>query len=140
MVRQVWLWDAHTSLVYETASVNSAFPAKRLAIVAQEEGIGSAVRSITKQINEAIGGGLPYPFAARLKTWPGGSLCIGWKPGVDGEAVSSAIRRPLGRGVGLYYGNSEIAPTGDLHGWSEGALEALEKNVDEMVAMNGGGG
>ena len=34
---------------------------------------------------------------------------------------------------------AEIAPTGDLHGWSEGALEALEKNVDEMVAMNGGG-
>ena len=116
MVRQVWLWDAHTILIYQTAPVDSSFPAKQIAIVAQTEGIGSAVRSITNQINEAIGGGLPYPFAARLKTWPAGSLCIGWKPGVDGDAVSSAMRRPLGRGVGLYYGNSEIAPTGDFHG------------------------
>lgn len=135
MVRQVWLWDSHTILLYNLAAVDSDFPAKQIAITAQTKGIGEAVKAITNQLNAAIGGGLPYPFAARLKTWSAGSLC-GWKAGVDGNAVSYAMRRPLGRSIGLYYGNSEIAPTGDFQGWTEGALEALEYNVDEMVASN----
>ena len=34
----------------------------------------------------------------------------------------------------------DLTPFRRPAGWSEGALECLEKNVDEMVAMNGGGG
>ena len=91
------------------------------------------VRIILTQLREGTGKNLPDPSAARLKTWAAGSLLIDspleepqW------ERVSDAMRRPLGRGIGLYYGNSEMSSNLEMHGWVEGALDVLEKNVEEM--------
>ena len=134
MVRQVWLWDANSILLYQLAPMsNMSLPAHQIAKFANERGMGETVRIILTQLREGTGKNLPDPSAARLKTWAAGSLLIDspleepqW------ERVSDAMRRPLGRGIGLYYGNSEMSSNLEMHGWVEGALDVLEKNVEEM--------
>ena len=134
MVRQVWLWDADSILLYQTAAMSDmSFPAHQIAKFATERGMGETVRVILSQLREGTGKNLPDPSSARLKTWEAGSLLIDTpldQP--QWERVSDAMRRPLGRGIGLYYGNSEMSASIQMHGWAEGALEVLEKNVEEM--------
>merc|ERR1711981_437007 len=57
-----------------------------------------------------------------------------------GEAIDAHVdklTRPLGPGVPLFYGNSEVSKDGDNHGWVEGALELVEENMPELVLKLG---
>ena len=60
-----------------------------------------------------------------------------WKSGVDSSATDKfveTISRPLGSGVPLYYGNSELSKNGNNHGWVEGALEEVEAALAGLTA------
>lgn len=134
MVRQVWLWDKDSILLYQVAPMSDeSLPAHQIAKYANKRGMGETVRVLLTQLREGTGKDIPDPSAARLKTWAAGSLLLDTPlTNPQWERVSDAMRRPLGRGIGLYYGNSEMSSSVELHGWIEGTLEVLEKNVKEM--------
>ena len=112
---------------------DESLPAHQIAKYANKRGMGETVRVLLTQLREGTGKDIPDPSAARLKTWAAGSLLLDTPlTNPQWERVSDAMRRPLGRGIGLYYGNSEMSSSVELHGWIEGTLEVLEKNVEEM--------
>jgi hypothetical protein len=143
VMRQVWLWDANTILVYETApyeNLNEAvsFPSNRLVKMSREEGMDAMVKTCFDEIRSTTGlSDLKDPDWARLKVWPFSTLMPGWNataPETGLDKFVDKISRPLGDGVPLYYGNSEAARNGDNHGWVEGALEQAERALVGLTA------
>ena len=62
---------------------------------------------------------------------------INWKIGSDFDAFSDSFRRPFGEEVNVWYGNSEMAKDGALHGWAEGALAMANVSLPEITeALN----
>eukprot|EP00927_Polykrikos_kofoidii_P029124 TRINITY_DN2522_c0_g2_i5.p1 TRINITY_DN2522_c0_g2~~TRINITY_DN2522_c0_g2_i5.p1 ORF type:complete len:786 (+),score=102.74 TRINITY_DN2522_c0_g2_i5:78-2435(+) len=141
LMRQIWLWDAHTIMLYGIAPHGTPFPSNRIAAMAREQGMDAMVEECIAQLRTAVGlPDLKDPDWARLKTWPHGSLVPGWKVGVaqaDIDAFVDAISRPLGKGVPLFYGNSEMAKNGNNHGWVEGAFEMVEAALPELTRQLG---
>ena len=138
---QVWFWNPHTIMIYEVAPYNTSFPANNLAEMARTEGMDAMVEKCIQQIRDATGlADLKDPDWARLKTWPHASILAGWKSGVNQDTTDGFVdkmSRPLGPGVPLFYGNSEVAKDGNNHGWVEGALELVEQNMPELVRQLG---
>ena len=69
--------------------------------------------------------------------WPWGNLMDGWnakatEPGLDNFV--NKLSRPLGDGVPVYYGNSEVSRNGNNHAWVEGALEQAERALVGLTA------
>ena len=93
--------------------------------MAREQGMDTMVKTVMKQIRDAVEiEDLQDPDWARLKLWPGGSL-ISWNGGATGDDLDDfvdKISRPLGAAMPVFYGNSEVCRNGSLHGWAEGAL------------------
>ena len=146
VMRQVWLWDANTILIYETAPYEDLtaavrFPSNRLVKMSREEGMDAMVKECFKQIRNTTGlSDLKDPDWARLKVWPFSTLLPGWNAtatDTDTNNFVEKISRPLGDGVPLYYGNSEVAKNGDNHGWVEGALEQVELALTDLTAELG---
>ena len=150
LVRQVWLWDAQTIMIYETAPYEAEFdlpnyvpkyPSNRIAKMARTEGMDAMVKQCFDEIRK--GTNLPHlkdPDWARLKVWPWGSLMDGWKATANDSETDNFvdhISRPLGDGVPLYYGNSEAARDGNNHGWVEGALEQAEEALAGLTVELG---
>ena len=129
LVRQVWLWDANTILLYNLAPPENLtetvkFSSNRIVKMSREEGMDAMVKKCFAEIRNATK--LPHlkdPDWARLKVWPWGTLMPDWKSGVNTSATDNFvdhISRPLGDGVPLYYGNSELSKNGNNHGgWRE---------------------
>jgi len=140
LVRQVWLWDPHTIMIYEIAPHNIKYPANNLAELARQQGMDAMVEHCFKQIREAVKKDIPDPDWARMKTWQHGSIIPGWKSGksqIDIDAFVDKVSRPMGPDVPLFYGNSEMSRDGDNHGWAEGALEMVEEALPELTKMLG---
>ena len=126
VMRQVWLWDANTILIYETAPYENltgpvTYPSNRLVKMSREEGMDAMVKECFKQIRNTTGlKDLKDPDWARLKVWPWGTLMPNWNAtatDTDTNNFVDKISRPLGDGVPLYYGNSEVATI--TAGWRE---------------------
>jgi hypothetical protein len=141
IVRQMWFWSAHEIMIYDVApfdqpdGTQGLYPRNRMARMAREQGLDAVVSSVMAQIREGTGlTDLAEPEWGRLKDWPAGNLAIGWKGkyGLDAplaESFSDHLRQPLGPHVPLFYGNSEAAADGSLHGWAEGALDMAERSL-----------
>ena len=149
LVRQVWLWDAQTIMVYETAPYEPndvtpnfvpMYPSNRIAKKARKEGMDAMVKECIEEIRNATGlskDQLKDPDWARLKMWPWGNLMDGWKASAKESDLTKfvdAMSRPLGDGVPVYYGNSEMSRNGNNHGWVEGALEQAERALVGLTA------
>ena len=141
---QIWLWNPHTIMIYETAPYGVDFPANNLAKLAREQGMDAVVKTCFNQIREAVDPddklNIEDPDWARLKTWNHGALIPGWKGDVSEDNIDEfvdKVARPFGPGVPLFYGNSEMSKNGDLHGWAEGALEMVEDALPELMRKLG---
>merc|ERR1711939_75043 len=141
ILRQVWLWDKNTAMIYLTAPSDDAneFAANLVSEKAWKEGMNATVDTIMQQLR--VGTGLPdlaYPDYARFKRWTPGSLLIDWKEdGVASATLASRVSRPLGESAPVYYGNSEMCANGMNHGWVEGALEMAEVALGDMLTKLG---
>eukprot|EP00964_Phaeocystis_antarctica_P054338 scaffold31928_cov62-Phaeocystis_antarctica.AAC.5 len=148
LVRQVWLWDANTIMIYETAAYEEEYdhpnfvpkyPSNRIAKMARKEGMDAMVKECIEEIRKATGLSktqLKDPDWARLKMWPWGNL-IPWSAKASDSDLDNFVdklSRPLGDGVPLYYGNSEVSRNGDHHAWVEGALEQAERALVGLTA------
>jgi hypothetical protein len=60
---------------------------------------------------------------------------VDWKE--ENPAFAERMSRPLGNGAPVYYGNSEMAPDGNMHGWAEGALEMAEMALKDILPALG---
>jgi len=142
LVRQVWLWDAQTIMVYETAPYEPndvtpnfvpMYPSNRIAKKARKEGMDAMVKECIEEIRNATGlskDQLKDPDWARLKMWPWGNLMDGWNAKATKDELDNFVdklSRPLGDNVPVYYGNSEVSRNGNNHAWVEGALEQAER-------------
>ena len=147
LVRQVWLWDAQTIMIYETAPYETKYnvtnfvpkyPSNRIAKMARKEGMDAMVKQCFEEIRIATKlPDLKDPDWARLKMWPWGNLMDGWKASAKESDLTKfvdAMSRPLGDGVPVYYGNSEMSRNGNNHGWVEGALEQAERALVGLTA------
>ena len=147
LVRQVWLWDAQTIMVYEVAPYEEEYdnpnfvpmyPSNRIAKMARKEGMDAMVKECIEEIRIATGlKNLTDPDWARLKMWPWGNLMDGWNAKAsDGDLDNfvDKLTRPLGDGVPVYYGNSEVSRNGNNHAWVEGALEQAERALVGLTA------
>ena len=148
LVRQVWLWDAQTIMVYENAPYEEEYdhpnfvpkyPSNRIAKMARKEGMDAMVKECIEEIRKATGLSktqLKDPDWARLKMWPWGNIMSWSAKASDGDLDNfvDKLSRPLGDGVPLYYGNSEVARNGANHAWVEGALEQAERALVGLTA------
>ena len=143
MVRQAWLWDYKQILLFQVGPNMS--PSGSNGIVGSKRGLQTIVKKVLEELQAAVGDAfiIPQPAWFRAKTWPQGSLNLGWKIGLDSDAFSDAFRRPFGEDIKVWYGNSEMAKDGNLHGWAEGALQManvslpeIRAALDEVLAMN----
>jgi hypothetical protein len=142
VLRQVWLWDHNTIMIYLTAPADfpNEFAANLMAETAWKEGLNKTVDIIMDQLRVGTGvQDLAYPDFARFKHWSPGALLIDWKAGsaVNGQTVGSRMSRPLGTSAPVYYGNSEMASDGSLHGWAEGALEMADTALESILPALG---
>ena len=141
MVRQLWLWDPKTVMIYDTAPGNitdtNKYPASNMYQYAKKYGQGAMIRKVMDQINEATGLNISMPDWARTKYWPPGSLCINWRRGVSFENAATYLERPLGGQVPVFYANSEAAPKGEMHGWIQGGWEMVEDNLPDLALYLG---
>jgi len=141
MVRQLWLWDPKTVMIYNVAPANindtTKYPASNMANYAQENGMGATVTKIMEQINAATGANIPMPTWARFKPWPAGNLDPNWKSAKDTELAATYLERPLGGQVPVFYANSEAAPRGEMHGWVQGGWEMVEDNLPDLAKYLG---
>eukprot|EP00751_Fragilariopsis_kerguelensis_P048403 CAMPEP_0171052930 /NCGR_PEP_ID=MMETSP0736-20130129/54146_1 /TAXON_ID=186038 /ORGANISM="Fragilariopsis kerguelensis, Strain L26-C5" /LENGTH=854 /DNA_ID=CAMNT_0011506701 /DNA_START=71 /DNA_END=2636 /DNA_ORIENTATION=- len=136
VVRQAWMWDKYQILFYTVGNQES--PAHTNIELQNEHGMNTLVelsieelRNATKGIISKVDGKpieIPQPSWFRGKTWPEGSLMINWnldgmnETGWTSATFSETFNRPFGEDVNIWYGNSEMAADGGLHGWAEGAL------------------
>lgn len=152
LVRQVWLWDAQTIMVYETAPYEPndvtpnfvpMYPSNRIAKMARKEGMDAMVKECIEEIRIATGLSkyqLKDPDWARLKMWPWGNLMDGWNAKASDDGLDNFVdklSRPLGDNVPVYYGNSEVSRNGNNHAWVEGALEQAERALVGLTAELG---
>lgn len=142
ILRQVWLWDKNTIMVYVVAPADypNEFAANLIAETAWKKGMNSMVEKIMAQLRVGTGiDDLAHPDYARFKRWTPGALLIDWKPegDVTGDRVASRIARPLGTAAPVYYGNSEMSANGMMHGWVEGALEMAENAIEGILPALG---
>jgi hypothetical protein len=137
ILRQVWLWDSRTIMLYLTADAAiDELPANLIAEKAWKEGMNSMVDTIMEQLKVGTGiQDLAYPDYVRFKRWTPGSLLVDWKE--ENPAFAERMSRPLGNGAPVYYGNSEMAPDGNMHGWAEGALEMAEMALKDILPALG---
>lgn len=141
MVRQLWLWDPKTVMIYNVAPGNitdtNQYPASNMMNYAQENGMGPMVTKVMEQINEATGADIPMPTWARFKPWPRGNLAPNWRSGKENETAATYLERPLGGQVPVFYANSEAAPRGEMHGWIQGGWEMVEDNLPDLAKYLG---
>jgi len=133
---KAWMWDKYQILFYTVGNQES--PAHTNIELQNEHGMNTLVelsieelRNATKGIISKVDGKpieIPQPSWFRGKTWPEGSLMINWnldgmnETGWTSATFSETFNRPFGEDVNIWYGNSEMAADGGLHGWAEGAL------------------
>ena len=132
LVRQAWLWDDHQILLYTVGAEGS--PAAN-NIKEESLGVNGLVKKIVDQLQAVMPPGItiPQPSWFRSKTWPAGSLMINWNvAGEKSNLYSDIFRRPFGEDVDVFYGNSEMAKDGLLHGWAEGALAMANASLPEI--------
>jgi len=142
VVRQAWLWDHNQILLYTAGSVDT--PSDYSINTAQQYGIERVVKTAIAELREAVKGiiskktnkpiEIPDPSFFRGKSWPDGSLLVDWPVGKDSDSFSEHIRRPFGKDVNIWYGNSELDKSGGNHGWAEGALSMVETSLPEIEA------
>lgn len=141
MVRQFWLWDPKTVMIYDIAPGNlsdtNKYPANNMMNYVQENGMGAMIQKVMDQINEATDADIPMPTWARIKPWPRGNLNPNWQRGVAFENAATYLERPLGGDVPVFYANSEAAPRGDQHGWIQGGWEMVEDSLPEIAKYLG---
>lgn len=141
MVRQVWLWDPKTVMIYDIAPGNltdtNKYPADNMVRYARSAGMGAMVQKVMGQLNEATGADIPMPTWARIKPWPPGNVNPNWQRGVDFENAATYLERPLGGEVPVFYANSESAPRGEMHGWIQGGWEMVEDSLPELAKYLG---
>jgi len=143
LVRQAWMWDKYQILLYVVGDKQS--PAHSNIELQNEYGMNEVVELSINELKEATKGiiskvdgkpiDIPQPSWFRGKTWPEGSLMINWS--IDGIAktkwqsatFSNTFNRPFGDDVNIWYGNSEMAANGLLHGWAEGALQMANMSL-----------
>jgi len=146
VVRQAWMWDKYQILFYSVGDQKS--PAHTNIELQNEYGMNTLVklsveelRTATKGIISKVDGkpiDIPQPSWFRGKTWPEGSLMINWnldgmeKTGWTSNTFSDTFRRPFGEDINIWYGNSEMAAEGGLHGWAEGALSMVNRSIAEI--------
>ena len=131
-MRQAWLWDDHQILLYTVGAEGS--PAAN-NIKEESLGVNGLVKKIVDQLQAVMPPGItiPQPSWFRSKTWPAGSLMINWNvAGEKSNLYSDIFRRPFGEDVDVFYGNSEMAKDGLLHGWAEGALAMANASLPEI--------
>ena len=134
VVRQAWMWDYKQILLYEVGSNES--PAGSDIVVSNDLGMEFLVQKAVQELQVAVNDlniTIPQPSWFRSKTWPEGSLMINWKIGSDSDAFSDAFRRPFGVDTNVWYGNSEMAADGSLHGWAEGAFAMVNVSYPEIT-------
>jgi hypothetical protein len=140
------MWDKYQILFYAVGDQKS--PAHTNIELQNEYGMNTLVklsieelRSATKGIISKVDGkpiDIPQPSWFRGKTWPEGSLMINWnldgmkETGWDSNTFSDTFRRPFGEDINIWYGNSEMAADGGLHGWAEGALSMANRSIAEI--------
>jgi hypothetical protein len=140
LLRQVWLWDKNSIMIYLTAPADEPdFAANLVAQKAWKEGMNKTVDAIMDQLRVGTGvSDLAYPDFARFKRWVPGSLLIDWNADEEtGNTVSDRVGRPLGTAAPVYYGNSEMAKEGIMHGWVEGALEMADTALEDILPKLG---
>ena len=110
-MRQVWLWDANTILIYETAPYEDLtgpvkFPSNRLAKMSREEGMDAMVKECFDEIRTTTNlKDLKDPDWARLKVWPFATLLPGWNATATATDTNNFVEKispPLGDRVPLY--------------------------------------
>lgn len=149
VVRQFWLWDAKTIMVYTVGAINNYdkeddsgndYPADTLRRIAQYDGMDALVKTIMEQVRSVTTPDLEDPDWARIQPWTNGNLNF-WKDGkkeLNGPGSTGwPIHRPLGPDVPVYYSNSEANPDPSLHGWAEGSLDMVEHVLPSIAAHLG---
>lgn len=140
MVRQVWLWDPKTVMIYNTAPGNitdtNKYPTSNMYQYARKYGQGAMIRKVMDQINEATGLNISMPDWARTKYWPRGNICLNRRQ-VLFENAATYLERPLGGKVPVFYANSEASPRGEMHGWIQGGWEMVEDNLPDLALYLG---
>jgi len=135
VIRQAWLWDYKQIMFYQVGGAEE--PATTGINLATKYGTEAFVESAIKDLQAAVdeyGIKIPPPEWVRLKQWPKGSICLNWANSKkEGKAFSNIFRRPFGNMTDIWYGNSEMAADGSLHGWAEGALDMAVVNLPEMM-------
>ena len=141
MVRQLWLWDPKTVMIYDVAPGNitdtNNYPAKTMMNYAEDLGMDTLIQKVMDQINEATGADIPMPTWARIKPWPRGNVNPNWQRGVSFENAATYLERPLGGEVPVFYANSEAAPRGEMHGWIQGGWEMVEDSLPKLAQYLG---
>ena len=133
VVRQAWLWDYKQILLYSigakgTSSENDINVTTKLGMEAFVKKAVAELQFAVKEYNITI----PPPAWFRSKSWPMGAVLTDWALNVNGTRLSDYFRRPFGSSVSVWYGNSEMAEDGDLHGWAEGALSMANTSLPEL--------
>lgn len=72
---------------------------------------------------------VPTPSLFGYKYWPTASSK--WKSHVNQQEVMEKLRRPFGKDVNVWYGNSM---TSQWQGWAEGALSLANMSMPEILA------
>lgn len=139
MLRQFWLWDANTIMIYDVGDVNTnevKYPATNIQEIAKKEGMDALMKIIMTQLRNVTGIDIEDPDWARLQPWTSGNLNF-WLDETTASQTASALARPLGLSNPVFYGNSEAAGNPELHGWAEGALQQVENNLPALAKYLG---
>jgi len=134
VVRQAWLWDHKQILLYQIGYKGT--PSQNGIELANKFGTEAFVKKAVDELQMAVsqyGIVIPPPSWFRIKSWPKGTILNSWALTVkDPAQLSEHFRRPFGKNVKVWYGNSEMARDGDLHGWAEGALSMANTSLPEL--------
>jgi len=141
MIRQWWLWDDSTIMVYDVGAPNTpnfTYPATTMIEKYSGEGMGALVEEIMHQFRNVTGlTGIADPDWGRYKPWPRGSLMF-WQDSLKNTTnYAGAVSSPLGADIPVWYGNSEASGNANLHGWAEGALDMAYFNLQSMATYLG---
>merc|ERR1740136_23174 len=133
VVRQAWLWDYKQILLYSIGADGT--PSQNDIDVTTKHGMEAFVKKAVAELQFAVNEyniTIPPPAWFRRRSWPMGTILQNWALNVNGTRLSDYFRRPFGNSVSVWYGNSEMAEKGSLHGWAEGALSMADTSLPEL--------
>jgi len=141
LVRQAWLWDYKQIMIYEVGGEDT--PATNSINFNKKNGMEAFVKKVVAELQKAVDGlhgphghniTIPQPAWVRSKSWPDGSILPTFTSQNKNETdrLSNHFRRPFGKSVNVWYGNSEMAENENFHGWAEGALSMANTSLPEL--------